>query len=508
MDRIARSSTRAQRASSWSAGSWAWNWPSLRHRGLAVTLWKWTVNCCRRWTRNELAAGRGCGWRGSSSNWARRCRRSRRARRHDGDRQDGRSWTASVVALCVGVKPNSALARAAGLETGSRGMSSSTRRCGRLIGHFRRGRRREVVDPVFGGTTAVPLAGPANRQAHRGGQRPRARPALRGTFGAAGGEGRQADGRELRPHGSQAEIDGQEIPRSTCMPDRTRATIPARRRAYQTAFRQRRENLRWAGHRGRGRGQAPTCWRRPCARAWTCASSRAGLCYAPPFSSVRNPITVAGMIATNALDGVRPWRTPRAARRRPAADVREPAGHQGTLKGVVNVPLHKCARVRAQDRQIVVFCQSACAATSPTHPETTGLKRGQPVGRLPDLEAVQPSGFHPTSNFVATTGSEADPAKKKKKRGQFRKMVIFLNGRGSVSMSASRAVPNSPLGLTFRVKGLRRGGRACFEDQGAAYLLHALRASWTSRQAAMASRICSYCSFSATKRFCRSLRVH
>ena len=35
--------------------------------------------------------------------------------------KDGRSWTADLVALCVGVKPNSDLARAAGLEMGAKG---------------------------------------------------------------------------------------------------------------------------------------------------------------------------------------------------------------------------------------------------------------------------------------------------------------------------------------------------------------------------------------------------
>jgi len=85
------------------------------------------------------------------------------------------------------------------------------------------------------------------------------------------------------------------------------------------------------------------------------------LCYAPPFSSAKDPITVAGMIATNALDGA--TRLAHADALPEGAlllDVREPAElPQGALAGSVNIPLHKL-RSRLfelpKDRLIVVYC--------------------------------------------------------------------------------------------------------------------------------------------------------
>ena len=72
---------------------------------------------------------------------------------------------ADLVIMCVGVKPNSEIAKAAGLELGERGHI--------VVDEFLRtsdpdvyavGDVIEVVDPILGGKTAIPLAGPANKQ--------------------------------------------------------------------------------------------------------------------------------------------------------------------------------------------------------------------------------------------------------------------------------------------------------------------------------------------------------
>ena len=162
------------------------------------------------------------------------------------------------------------------------------------------------------------------------------------------------------------------------------------------------------------------------------------LCYAPPFSSAKDPITVAGMIATNALDGVTTLAHADALPEDALLlDVREPAEvTQGTLKGAVNVPLHK-VRSRAfelpKDRQIVVFCQVGLRGyIAERILKQLGYNAANLSGGYLTWKQFQPEKWIPSDEQIslATTGSEGGPSQKekgKKKKGQFRKMVIFLN---------------------------------------------------------------------------------
>ncbi len=78
---------------------------------------------------------------------------------------DGEKLPADLVMLCVGVKPGSELAKNAGLKLGVRGhivvneyLQSSNPDI------YAAGDVIEVLDPVTGQPTAIPLAGPANKQ--------------------------------------------------------------------------------------------------------------------------------------------------------------------------------------------------------------------------------------------------------------------------------------------------------------------------------------------------------
>ena len=280
--------------------------------------------------------------------------------------QDGRSWTADVVALCVGVKPNSALAQAAGLEIGPKGhvvTDAQMRTADPDI--FAVGDVVSVVDPVFGGTTAVPLAGPANRQ---------------GRIAADNvlGRGRRYEG----TYGASVVKVGK-LAAASC--GHTEARLKATGKSYRKVYLHAGSHAGYYpgattlhikllfGDDGQIYGGQVIGAEGADKRADVLATAmRAGmdvrqlaeleLCYAPPFSSAKDPINVAGMIATNALDGVT---TLAYADALPEGalllDVREPAEvAQGTLKGAVNVPLHQL-RARAfelpKDRKIVIFCQ-------------------------------------------------------------------------------------------------------------------------------------------------------
>lgn len=78
----------------------------------------------------------------------------------------GEKLPADLVIMCVGVKPNSELAKAAGLKVGARGhivVDEQMRTSDCDI--YAAGDVVEVVDPITGLQTAIPLAGPANKQA-------------------------------------------------------------------------------------------------------------------------------------------------------------------------------------------------------------------------------------------------------------------------------------------------------------------------------------------------------
>jgi len=142
------------------------------------------------------------------------------------------------------------------------------------------------------------------------------------------------------------------------------------------------------------------------------------LCYAPPFSSAKDPINVAGMIATNALDGVT---TLAYADALPEGalllDVREPAElAQGTLKGAVNIPLHQL-RSRAfelpKDRKIVVFCQVGLRGyVAERILKQLGYSAANLSGGYLTWKQFQPEKWIPSNDQIAlaTTGSEGGPS--------------------------------------------------------------------------------------------------
>ncbi|MFQ5805491.1 MAG: FAD-dependent oxidoreductase, partial [Phycisphaerae bacterium] len=83
-----------------------------------------------------------------------------------GQLESGRVLEADLVLLSVGIRPETQIARAAGLELNERGaivVDEHMRTSDPYI--YAVGDAVQVHDPVLGGTTLVPLAGPANRQA-------------------------------------------------------------------------------------------------------------------------------------------------------------------------------------------------------------------------------------------------------------------------------------------------------------------------------------------------------
>ena len=79
--------------------------------------------------------------------------------------QSGNRCTSDFVVLCIGVRPESSLAREAGLECGERGGIRTNRQMQTSDPSiYAVGDAVEVVEFVSGQPTQIPLAGPANRQ--------------------------------------------------------------------------------------------------------------------------------------------------------------------------------------------------------------------------------------------------------------------------------------------------------------------------------------------------------
>lgn len=279
---------------------------------------------------------------------------------------DGEKLAADLVIMSVGVKPNSEIAQTAGLELGPRGhilVDETLKTSDPSI--YAAGDVIEVVDPILGGKTAIPLAGPANKQArivadNLVGRQSR----YRGSYGAAvlkvgtlaaGGVGLTE--RRLKQLG---------------VPYHKVYNHPASSASYYPGGAQMHLKLLFApdgkilgvqvvGNKGVDKRLDVVAG---AMRSGVTAPELAELelAYAPPFSSAKDPINFAGMIASNVLTGdthlVHSDAIPATAW---VLDVREPSETTlGAIPGSVNIPLGQLrGRLGEIDktREIVVVCQ-------------------------------------------------------------------------------------------------------------------------------------------------------
>lgn len=282
--------------------------------------------------------------------------------------QSGLRFGADLVILSIGVRPETKLAREAGLEIGARGgirVDAQMRTSDPHI--WAVGDAVEVRNAITGQWHLCPLAGPAQRQARVAAASICGRPAeFRGVEGTA----------IVGVFGLTAAVTG-ESEKSL-----RRAGITD----YEAIY------LHPGNHAGYYPGAKPIhmklLFRRPdglvlgaqavgeadVARRIDVISmaiqkggtvfdlEEAELCYAPQFGSAKDPVNMAGMIAANVLRGdieIAPWRD-LGANGAMVLDVREPSEHHaGTIPGAVNIPLGQL-RDRLEelprDREIQVTC--------------------------------------------------------------------------------------------------------------------------------------------------------
>ena len=279
----------------------------------------------------------------------------------------GRTYPADVVILALGVRPDTTLARMAGLEIGARGgirVDEHMRTSDPDI--FAVGDAVEVRDFVTGEWTLVALAGPANRQGRIvadviAGRASRFRGAqgtsIIGLFGAAIAWTGATEKTLQR-------IGDTDYERVFLHPNSHAAYYPgARPVTMKVIFR--KSNGKLLGVQAFGedgvdkRVSAIAALIQMGATVYDLEESE--LCYAPQFGSAKDAVNFAGMVAANTLRGdfsVVHWND---ARGRFILDVREPAEFaDGHVPEALNIPLPQLrARMGElpRDREILVVCK-------------------------------------------------------------------------------------------------------------------------------------------------------
>jgi len=278
----------------------------------------------------------------------------------------GEPATGDLVLMCVGVRPNSGLAKAAGLTLNARsGIVTDDHLRTSDPDIYAVGDVIEVAEPVFGGRTMIPLAGPANRQGRIAADNLAGRDSVyRGTLGTAIVKiGRLAAAsvgwteRRLRQ-------DGREFQQVYLHPAAHAGYYPgAKPLDIKLIFDAKGHILgtQIVGTDGTDK------------RIDVIASAiNAGLtvdqlaelelAYAPPFGSAKDPVNLAGMVAGNVLRGDTVAVQANAI---PAGvlllDVRQPEETAlGAIPEAINIPLGQLRSRLAElphDRRIVTYCQ-------------------------------------------------------------------------------------------------------------------------------------------------------
>ena len=296
---------------------------------------------------------------------------------------DGRVLAGELIVLAIGVRPESLLARKAGLETNDRGVikvnaylqtnDPDIYAVGDVI---------EVSDPIVGGSTHIPLAGPANRQGRLAADHIIARvhgkdgaiPPYRGSQGSAivrvfhltaamtgrSEKALQRVGKErhrdyeaiyIHPYHHAHYYPGAKRLAIKLIFEPSSGRILGAQAVGEEAVDKRIDVLAMAIQMG----------------ATVFDLEQAELCYAPQYGSAKDAINLVGFNASNVLRGGTSPITPselhaalRAASPPMVVDVRSSAEFDaGHIPGSINIPLPELRKRLGEvktDRPVVTYC--------------------------------------------------------------------------------------------------------------------------------------------------------
>ena len=283
--------------------------------------------------------------------------------------KSGAQHAGHIVILAIGVRPETALAKAAGLELGGRGgIRVDERMRTNDPNIWAVGDAVEVRDVVTGEWTLIPLAGPANRQ---------------GRIAADGICGRDSKFRGVQGTAICGVFDLAVASTGASEKSLLRAGItdyekvylhPANHVGYYPGAKPINLKLIFRKSDGRILGAQAVGEEAVDRRIDVIATAiqfggtvfdleESELCYAPQFGAAKDPVNFAGMIAANSLRGDLPladWKDllPDKAL---LVDVRDPDEfEEGHIAGAINLPLNELrARLGElpRDRELWLYCR-------------------------------------------------------------------------------------------------------------------------------------------------------
>lgn len=280
----------------------------------------------------------------------------------------GKSHPADIVILAIGVRPETALAKMAGIEIGQRGgirVDEHMRTSNPDI--FAVGDAVEVKDFVTGQWSLVALAGPANRQGRIAADVIAGRDShFRGTQGTSICQIFEAA--VASTGASEKTLDqlgDKDFEKIYLYPNSHAGYYPgAKMLAIKVLFR--KSDGRLLGAQVLGEDGVP---KRIDSFAMAIQMGctvydleESELCYAPPFGSAKDPVNFAGMVAADILRGDMPLSHWNSAGTSFLLDVRNPAELAvEQVPGAMNIPLPELRGRLGElprDREILVICRS------------------------------------------------------------------------------------------------------------------------------------------------------
>lgn len=285
--------------------------------------------------------------------------------------QSGREIPAGLVIMAVGVRPEAELAKRAGLAIGERGGIVVNERLQTSDPHiFAIGDAIEVKDLVTGQHTIIPLAGPANKQGRIVADIISGRDAsYEGTQGTA----------IVKVFDLVAAATGanEKVLKKLGIPYEVSFTHPGSHAGYYPGSITMHMKLLFEPGRGKILGAQIVGRDGVDKRVDVLAAAiRRGdtvfdlqeleLAYAPPFSSAKDPVNMAGYVAGNIVNGDMPvihWHQIDNLDRESSlvVDVRTPAEYEaGHIASAVNIPVDEIRKRLAEipkDKEIILYCR-------------------------------------------------------------------------------------------------------------------------------------------------------
>jgi len=288
----------------------------------------------------------------------------------------GKEYPADVVILAIGVKPELALAKMAGLEIGQRGgfrVDEHMRTSNPDI--FAVGDAVEVKDFITGQWALIPLAGPANRQGRIAADVICGRDSkYRGTQGTSICKMFDAAIAQTGVSEKMLKMLGDtDYEKIYLYPNSHAGYYPgAKMLVVKVIFRKSNGLLLGAQVLGED-GVTKRIDSFAMAIQMHCTIydlEEAELCYAPPYGSAKDPVNFAGMVAANVLKDDMPIIHWEAIGNGFVLDVRNPEELAvNSIPGALNIPLYQLRSRLAElpkDKEILVLCRSAQRAYNAT----------------------------------------------------------------------------------------------------------------------------------------------